>query len=121
MVESIKLFKLILFNYLFSNGDAYYKNFSLVETPLGDYRLSPAYDLLNSKLHIDDRDFALDDGLLPPILTEGKVTELFYALGEQSGIAKKQVRKVFVDLTSSQNEVLSLIKAYFLIEKSKKN
>ncbi|MGB0982290.1 MAG: type II toxin-antitoxin system HipA family toxin, partial [Winogradskyella sp.] len=46
IVESVKLFKLLLFNYLFSNGDAHFKNFSLIETPLGDYKLSPAYDLL---------------------------------------------------------------------------
>jgi len=42
VIESIKLFKLILFNYLFSNGDAHFKNFSLIETPLGDFKLSPA-------------------------------------------------------------------------------
>jgi HipA-like C-terminal domain len=45
-VEAPKLLKLLLFNYLFANGDAHIKNFSLLETPLGDYRLSPAYDLL---------------------------------------------------------------------------
>ena len=56
--ESPKLLKLILFNYLFSNGDAHLKNFSITETDLGDYRLSPAYDLLNSRIHVDDIDFA---------------------------------------------------------------
>ncbi|QXP70744.1 HipA domain-containing protein [Polaribacter sp. R2A056_3_33] len=120
-VESIKLFKRILFNYLFSNGDAHFKNFSLIETPLGDFKLSPAYDLLNSRLHIDDKDFALDDGLLPPNLAQGKVTEQFYVLAEQAGISKKQAKKVFEDLTSKQNEVLTLIEASFLNDKSKRN
>ena len=120
-VESIKLFKLILFNYLFSNGDAHFKNFSLIETPLGDFKLSPAYDLLNSRLHIDDKDFALEEGLLPPNLSQGKVTAQFYVLGEQAGISKKQTVKVFNDLTSKNDAVLALIKASFLNEKSKRN
>jgi serine/threonine-protein kinase HipA len=120
-VESIKLFKLILFNYLFSNGDAHFKNFSLIETPLGDFRLSPAYDLLNSRLHIDDKDFALDDGLLLPNLAQGKITKQFFILGEQTGIAKKQVEKMFSDVTSKENEVQKLIRASFLNEKAKRN
>jgi len=121
IIESIKLFKLILFNYLFSNGDAHYKNFSLLETSLGDYRLSPAYDLLNSRLHIEDRDFALEDGLLPRHLARGKVKEQFFILGEEAKIQKRQVVKVFDELTSKQESVVALINASFLEEKSKNN
>jgi len=120
-IESIKLFKLILFNYLFSNGDAHFKNFSLIETPLGDFKLSPAYDLLNSRLHIDDNDFALEDGLLPLHLAQGKITTQFYRLGEQAGISKKQIEKTVKVLTSKNQEVIKLIKASFLDEKAKKN
>ncbi|WP_291557267.1 HipA domain-containing protein, partial [Bacteroides sp.] len=43
-VEMTKYFTLVLFNYLFSNGDAHLKNFSLQETTDGDYVLTPAYD-----------------------------------------------------------------------------
>jgi len=93
-IEAPKLLKLLMFNYLFSNGDAHFKNFSLLETPLGDYRLSPAYDLLNSRIHINDNDFALDDALLPKNLAQGKLRHQFGALAHQAGIAEK----VFVDL-----------------------
>lgn len=48
-LESLRLFKLVMFNYLFSNEDAHLKNFSVIETGMGDFRLSPAYDLLNSR------------------------------------------------------------------------
>lgn len=68
-VEAPKLYGLILFNYLFSNGDAHLKNFSLIETQQGDFKLSPAYDLLNTKIHIDDTDFALKEGLFPNLKT----------------------------------------------------
>ena len=62
-IEIEKFFTLVLFNYLVSNGDAHLKNFALLETSSGDYLLSPAYDLLNTRIHVDDADFALDKGL----------------------------------------------------------
>jgi serine/threonine-protein kinase HipA len=62
-VEMEKYFSLLIFNYLFSNGDAHLKNFSVLESTGGDYLLSPAYDLINTRMHIDDSDFALDKGL----------------------------------------------------------
>ncbi|QQS50531.1 MAG: HipA domain-containing protein [Bacteroidota bacterium] len=79
-LESLKLLKILMFNYLFSNGDAHFKNFSLTEMPMGDFRLSPAYDLLNSRIHIEDKDFALDDGLLPRNLAQGKIKHQFEVL-----------------------------------------
>ncbi len=72
----------MLSNYLISDGDAHFKNFSLIEIPLGDFKLSPAYDLLNSRIHIEDKDFALNDELLPITETKGKLKEKFYKLGE---------------------------------------
>ncbi|MBL7933040.1 MAG: HipA domain-containing protein, partial [Bacteroidia bacterium] len=57
-VELEKYFKLIVFNYLFSNGDAHLKNFSLIESPDGDYILSPAYDLVCTRIHVEDSDMA---------------------------------------------------------------
>ena len=120
-LEAPKLFKLLLFNYLFSNGDAHYKNFSLLETPLGDYRLSPAYDLLNSRIHIEDKDFALDDGLLPRNLAKGKVLQQFHTLAQYAGLSDKQVSDIFSLLTSGKNKVETLVGASFLREKIKLN
>jgi serine/threonine-protein kinase HipA len=120
-IEAIKLFKLLLFNYLISNGDAHFKNFSLIETALGDFKLSPAYDLLNSRIHIDGRDFALKDGLLPVDKSRGKVTEQFFQLAEFAGISKRQYEKVFKSLTTNQDKVLSLIELSYLDEKTKRN
>lgn len=61
-VEIEKYFLLVLFNFLFSNGDAHLKIFSLLESSKGDYLLSPAYYLANTRLHVDDTDFALYKG-----------------------------------------------------------
>lgn len=54
-------FKLVLFNYIFSNGDAHLKNFSLIQTEFGDHVLSRAYDLMCTVLHAPiESDTALD-------------------------------------------------------------
>jgi serine/threonine-protein kinase HipA len=120
-IESIKLFKLIVFNYLISNGDAHFKNFSLIETPLGDYKLSPAYDLLNSRIHIEDKDFALDNGLLPASETKGKIKEQLYKLGELADIQEKQIVQTIKSISSNEDKVLTLINASYLNEKIKRN
>ena len=120
-VESIKLFKLIFFNYLFSNGDAHFKNFSVIENPQGDFKLSPAYDLLNSRIHIEDRDFALEEGLHPKVYAQGKVLEQFYKLAEMASISDKIVNKVLHNLLTNEEKVVKLIEASFLSDKSKRN
>lgn len=53
-LELGKLFFEILFDYVFANDDAHLKNFSVCESSLGDYILTPAYDLLNTRLHYPD-------------------------------------------------------------------
>jgi serine/threonine-protein kinase HipA len=120
-MEAPKLFKLLLFNYLFSNGDAHFKNFSIIETALGDYRLSPAYDLLNSRLHIDDNDFALEEGLLPKALAKGKVDRQFAILAEKAGLSDVQCQKIFYGLLSSSSQIERLVNSSYLNEKTKRS
>ncbi len=120
-IEAPKLYKLIGFNYLFSNGDAHFKNFSLIETPQGDFRLSPAYDLLNSRIHISDQDFALEDGLLPKNMAQGNVMKQFYVLAKEAGLNEKLTNKIWDELLSCEDKVAALIKASFLNEKTKRN
>lgn len=120
-VERPKLFKLLLFNYLFSNGDAHLKNFAILETPMGDHRLSPAYDLLNTRLHIEDSDFALDGGLLPAHLAQTHVAGQFKVLAEQVGLSSKQFNTIMASMLNGSDQVDTLTMASFLDEKTKKN
>lgn len=120
-IEALKLFKLLIFNYLFSNGDAHFKNFSLLETPLGDFHLSSAYDLLNSRIHIEDQDFALEDGLLPKDISQGTIKKQFIILAEKAKLNEKQVKKILNTLSTNQEKVEKLIQASFLNEKTKRN
>lgn len=120
-VESLKLFKLLLFNYLFSNGDAHLKNFSIIETPLGDFKLSPAYDLLNSRIHIDDKDFTLDEGLIPTRMGQGNVAKQFQLLAHHAGIQEKQMNAILALMLSKSDQVKKRVDASFLNERIQRN
>ena len=120
-LDAPKLFTILVFNYLFSNGDAHYKNFSIIETPFGDYRLSPAYDLLNSRIHIEDKDFALDDGLLPVNLAQGKIGLQFAKLAEKAEISEKTFKKIMTLMISKSEAVEKMVAASFLNESTKIN
>jgi serine/threonine-protein kinase HipA len=120
-VESLKLFKLLVFNYLFSNGDAHLKNFSIIETPQGDFKLSPAYDLLNSRIHIEDKDFALDEGLIPARMGQGNVAKQFRLLADYAGIPEKQKNAIMALIVSKTEQVTNLIAASFLKDRIKRS
>lgn len=120
-IESPKLLKLLVFNYLFSNGDAHFKNFSLIETPLGDFKLSPAYDLLNSRIHVEDAEFALEDGLLPKNLSQGKIKVQFANLAEQAGISEKIFNDIIALMISKSDLIEKMIIASYLNDSTKRN
>ena len=121
LIEAPKLLKIIIFNYLFSNGDAHIKNFSLIETSMGDFRLSPAYDLLNSRIHIEDKDFALEDGLLPKILAQGKVISQIKILSEKAGISELVYNDIINTMLNQTDLVEQLTFSSFLDEKIQRN
>ncbi len=120
-VEAVKLLKLLIFNYLFSNGDAHFKNFSLVETTDGDFKLSPAYDLLNTRIHIDDADFALTNGLLPPAMNKGSIKKKFGTLCDESGIDRKILDRIWNEMISRSDKVERLVFASYMNDATKKN
>jgi serine/threonine-protein kinase HipA len=57
-VAGLELLKQLVFSWLTANGDAHAKNFSIVQTLDGEWRISPAYDLLCT-YYYDDRTMAL--------------------------------------------------------------
>jgi serine/threonine-protein kinase HipA len=119
--EAPKLLKVLIFNYLFSNGDAHIKNFSLIETSMGDFKLSPAYDLLNSRIHIEDRDFALEDGLLPKNMAQGNVFSQFRVLSEKAGINEKVYDDLLNTMLNKTDLVEKLTFSSFLDENTQRN
>ena len=126
-VELSKLFTLIVFNYLFANGDAHLKNFSLQQSTNGDYLLSPAYDLMNTSLHIQDDDFALQNGLIPKSeysdiynQTGHPCKDDFITFANRVGVLPKK-RDAIINLFSADNSLIEdLINRSFLDNKTKR-
>ncbi|MFH1852585.1 MAG: HipA domain-containing protein [Candidatus Neomarinimicrobiota bacterium] len=125
-VEIEKLFKLIVFNYLFSNGDAHLKNFAVLETPNGDYTLSPAYDLINTRIHVDDTDFALEDGLFKDdfeseAMQKDGWTGLadFHEFARRLNISDQRRDKLLEPFLTSPDQVEILVKQSFLNNQTK--
>lgn len=127
MVELEKLFSLIVFNYLICNGDAHLKNYGVLETKQRDYILSPAYDLINTSLHVDDTAMALDEGLFKDdYTTESYEANAFYAyddfyeFGLKIGLVKSRIVKILNKFRSNSERVQSLTERSFLNEEMKK-
>ncbi len=126
-VEMEKFFTLIVFNYLFSNGDAHLKNFSLQETEGGDYVLTPAYDLINTSIHVNDGDFALQDGLIPESVYSDVYSRAlhpckddFITFGTRIGVLPKKLASIIEMFATEQPKVYELIENSFLEEKVKR-
>ncbi len=97
-VELLKFFRIVVFNYLTLNDDAHLKNFSLINRGDGEYHLAPAYDLINTSLHLSmPRIFALDKGLfkegmqLTDTRTVGRKD--FEEFGRRIGISARLVKR----------------------------
>jgi serine/threonine-protein kinase HipA len=51
-VDCINFYEQVIFSFLIGNADMHLKNYSLIRTRDGDYTLSPAYDLVATKLAV---------------------------------------------------------------------
>jgi serine/threonine-protein kinase HipA len=125
-VELEKYFKLVVFNYLFSNGDAHLKNFSLIESLNGDMIMSPAYDLVCTRIHVNDAAMALKDGLSEDSLQHPSFSALgFYAyddfldFGIQLELNENRVRKILEHMRTENQEVYTLISHSYLDAETK--
>ena len=127
MLETERFFKLVLFNYLYANEDAHLKNFSLINRN-GEYSLAPAYDLINTRLHLESSDLGLKGGLAPDIepseamLRTGHLCHIdFKRFGQRIGLPEKRIEKVLDLYMDFPSEVYALIDRSFLNDKMKRN
>ena len=125
-VDNPKVFFIVLFNYVFSNGDAHLKNFSLFQSPQGDYILAPAYDLLNTRIHFPGEpsatglDFFADGHFSPRYEVLGFYSsEDFVELGARFGVGETDVRKALVKFPARAAEVETMVSESFLSAEAK--
>lgn len=125
-VELEKYFRLVLFNYLFSNGDAHLKNFSLIESADGDMIMSPAYDLVCTRIHVNDSDMALQSGLSeeamgnPSFIATGYYGyDDFLDFGLALDLKATRVRRILDLMRTEQEAVYTLIAHSYFDDETK--
>ena len=126
-VDVEKFFRIVLYNYLVCNGDAHIKNFSLYcPDQDGVYKLTPAYDLINTSLHTDDARTACD------LFAEKEDYEsdfyranAFYGASDfmefarRIGIVERRAARFIQDFTAHIPEMDAMLDISFLSDEAK--
>lgn len=125
-IDMERFFTLIVFNYIYGNADAHAKNFSIIRQG-ADYRLAPAYDLLNTSLHVGGDDFALDGGLSSNLeksdvyAQTGHPCRLDFArFGHLIGLTDRRTDRILDGFTSLPTGTETLVAHSFLNDKMKR-
>lgn len=118
-------FRIVVFNYVFSNGDAHLKNFSLMRIESGEYVLTPAYDLMCTLLHTpNESDTALE-------LYTSAMDSFYYSryghygksdfmeLAKRLGIQASRAEKIIRVFAAKKEEVYAMVNRSFLKEDTK--
>ena len=117
-IEKIKLFKLIIFNYLIGNEDSHLKNFSII-TDDNQIRLSPCYDLVNSTIILNEQD---EEIALPLKGKEKHLTRnvlVNYFGIERCELTEKSIEKVLETISLAIPKWKTLIEISFLSKEMK--
>jgi serine/threonine-protein kinase HipA len=117
-IENIKLFKLVLFNFLVGNEDMHLKNFSIINRD-GKVTLSPCYDLVNSTIEYKKPE---EEIALPLMGKKKKLTQnilVNYFGKERCELTPKSIESVLESISSSIQEWNKLIDLIFLSSEMK--
>lgn len=119
-LDKLTIFEITLFSFITGNADMHLKNFSLL------YKnemlsLSPAYDLLSTRLIISEKDDQEESALT----INGKKRKLrlndFLKFAETSGLNEKQIQNSLQRFKDKINEEINFINSSFLNHDLKEN
>lgn len=125
MIAVEDFFKRIILNYLICNGDAHLKNFSLYCKPDSkEYFLTPSYDLLNTRFHVNEKygDMALEllDEYTSTYEAYGYYTyDDFKTFAKYIDLSEVRFDKIMELIKNSLPDVEELINTSFLSPKAK--
>lgn len=125
-VQIETLFRRIVFNYTVANGDAHLKNFSLQRHgEFGDYVLTPAYDLVCTKLHLPDEprlalDLFANGEFATGEETHGFVTGGdFLELADRFGMVQSRAARIIDAVVAGHDDARQLVDRSFLSDEAK--
>jgi serine/threonine-protein kinase HipA len=105
LVDVLRLYRLMAFSWWSGNGDMHMKNFSLLTGEDGLHRLSPAYDLVCTRLAIPNDQLALPVGGKRDRLTRQDWLEF----ARYGGIPERSAQRVLTTMVSTLDECLEMI------------
>jgi len=124
--DQIKFIEILVFNFLTGNGDVHLKNLSLLESADGDMLLSPSYDLMNTKLHLNDPEMAMNlfkemERTKQNLLTATYDYKIgnFLELGKRIGVRDRILLSMVEKISAARTDMLLLIDKSFLSDAGK--
>ena len=114
LLDALTFFEVALFSFLTGNADMHLKNFSLLDYRTGMTGLSPAYDLLSTRLVIPEK----DDNEEMALTLNGRKRNLklndFYVFGKRLKLTEKQVQNSLNKFSKQLDKVLNFVYLSFL-------
>lgn len=116
-IDTQRLFIRTVLNFLIGNGDAHLKNFAMIRPTGRSYRLSPAYDVVSSRLVIPNEsdEFA--------ITVNGKKNNIlfkdFTVLAGALEIPAKQLQSILDKIKALESKFKTFVERSFLPEEKK--
>jgi serine/threonine-protein kinase HipA len=114
-LDLILFIERVIFCFLIGNGDMHLKNWSIIRNLENDYRLSPAYDLISSKLYLPDEDESA-------LTLNGKRRRIkssdFKSLSDYLSIESKSFENAINKIIERKIEIMQFIDVYSKSESS---
>jgi serine/threonine-protein kinase HipA len=116
IVDAQRLFRVLVFTWWTGNGDMHLKNFSLLRSEDGNYRLSPAHDLLSTTLVIPDDQLALSVGGTKKPVGRKRWLEL----ATRCQLPPRAAERVLLEIVDATDASVSLVEASVLPDDMKR-
>jgi serine/threonine-protein kinase HipA len=119
MFDMVSFFSNAVFSFICGNADMHLKNFSLYYRDSNLIQLSPAYDLVATRLLISEKDDPEESALT----INGKKSKLsrsdFDKLAENIGLTDRQTLNVYKRMAASVSKALAFIEQSFISDAGK--
>jgi serine/threonine-protein kinase HipA len=114
LLDALTFFEVTLFSFLTGNADMHLKNFSLLDYRTGMTGLSPAYDLLSTRLVIPEKDDSEEMALTLNGRKRNFKLNDFNVFGEKLKLNEKQVQNSLNKFSKQLDKALNFVDFSFL-------
>lgn len=114
MLDVVNFFEITIFSFLIGNADMHLKNFSLLWKDTEHVLLSPAYDMLSTRLLISEK----DDPEEMALTLNGKKNKIskedLFAFGANIGLNKRQIENAMAKFLPKTELICAIINRSFM-------